>query len=95
MQVAGNFVGIVIMIVIGALAGYLASIVVGTNKNQGCLTDIIVGLVGSLIGGFVRPLFPNGVLGGVLDTILFSVVGAIILLVALQTVFGKRRRRRR
>ena len=93
-QFEGSIFDFLAMLVIGALAGYLASIVVGTNKEQGCLADIIVGLVGALIGGLVRAFFPGGVLGGVWDTILFSTIGAVILLVLLQAIFRRRRRRR-
>ena len=40
-------------IIVGAIAGWLASIVMKTNASQGLLMDIIVGIVGGLIGGFV------------------------------------------
>lgn len=84
------------MVIVGAAAGYLASIVVGTNKQQGCLADILVGLVGSIIGGFVGAIFlPNGLVGGFLDRIIFATIGAVILLVALQVLIPGRRRRRR
>jgi uncharacterized membrane protein YeaQ/YmgE (transglycosylase-associated protein family) len=83
-------------IILGAIAGYLASIVVGTNEQQGCLADIVVGVIGSFIGSFVKEIFFGaGLLGPFLDTILFAVIGAIIFLVALQMLIPKRRRRRR
>jgi uncharacterized membrane protein YeaQ/YmgE (transglycosylase-associated protein family) len=84
------------MVIVGAAAGYLASIVVGTNKQQGCLADILVGLVGSIIGGFVGAIFlPSGLVGGLLDRIIFATIGAVLLLIALQVLTPKRRRRRR
>ena len=43
--------GIVSWIVIGALAGWVASLIMGTNDRQGCLLDIVVGIVGAFIGG--------------------------------------------
>lgn len=83
-------------LVLGAIAGYLASIVVGTNKNQGCLADIVVGVIGSFIGKVVKEFFFGaGLLGGFLDTILFAVVGAVIFLLLLQILLPRRRRRRR
>lgn len=83
-------------LVLGAIAGYLASIVVGTNKDQGCLADIVVGVIGSIIGRAIVVFFPNQrLLGGFLDTILFAVLGAIIFLLLLQILLPKRRRRRR
>ena len=44
---------LVVWIIVGALAGWLASIVVGTNRSQGLLADIIVGVIGGLLGGFL------------------------------------------
>lgn len=84
-------------IIVGALSGYLASIIVGTNKNQGCIADIVVGLIGAVIGrAILIGFFPEGRwLGSFADTIVFSVAGAVILLLALQILFRGRRRRRR
>jgi uncharacterized membrane protein YeaQ/YmgE (transglycosylase-associated protein family) len=45
--------GILAWLIVGAIAGWLASIVMKTNAQQGLLMDIIVGIVGALIGGFV------------------------------------------
>ncbi len=42
---------LIIWLVLGALAGWLASIVMGRNQQQGCLMNIIVGVVGAAIGG--------------------------------------------
>ena len=83
-------------LIVGAIAGYLASIVVGTNKQQGCIADIIIGVIGSIIGGFIRTsFFPQGLLFGVLDFIIFSTLGAVLLLIALQIVIPGRRKRSR
>lgn len=40
-------------IIFGALAGWVASIIVGNNRRQGCLGNIIVGVIGAFIGGFI------------------------------------------
>ena len=45
--------GFIAWIVLGALAGWIASLIAGTNRQQGCLIDIIVGIVGAFIGGFL------------------------------------------
>lgn len=38
-------------IIIGGLAGWIASVVTGRNKRQGCITNVIVGVIGAAIGG--------------------------------------------
>jgi uncharacterized membrane protein YeaQ/YmgE (transglycosylase-associated protein family) len=78
---------IVVWIIVGALAGWLASMVMGTNRQQGLLADIIIGIVGAFIGGFVLNLIPGvtPVTGGLsIGSILTAVVGAIILLAVLR-----------
>src|SRR5262245_38766157 len=45
--------GLISWIVFGALAGWAASLLVGTNDRHGCLTNIIIGVIGSFLGGFL------------------------------------------
>ena len=45
--------GFLSWLIMGALAGWIASLIAGTNRQQGCLIDIIVGIVGAFIGGFL------------------------------------------
>lgn len=75
-------------IIIGAVAGWLASMIVGSNARMGWLGNIIVGIVGALIGGFVW-----GVISGTefiatfsLGTLLVAIVGAAILLAIVNAV---------
>jgi uncharacterized membrane protein YeaQ/YmgE (transglycosylase-associated protein family) len=77
--------GIIGWILLGALAGWLASIVTGRNERQGCIGNIAVGILGAFIGGVVfRFLGGAGVTGFNPWSLLVSVVGAIILLIVLQ-----------
>jgi uncharacterized membrane protein YeaQ/YmgE (transglycosylase-associated protein family) len=73
---------IILWIVLGALAGWIASIIMGTNARMGCLANIVVGVVGGLIGGFLMDtLFgTQGVTGFNLYSLVVAVVGAVILL---------------
>ena len=48
--------GLISWIIFGALAGWVASMVMGTNERQGCLMNIVVGVVGALLGGLVVEL---------------------------------------
>ena len=75
-------------IIVGGIAGWLASIVMKTNRQQGCLTDIIVGVLGGIIGGFV--LDQLGIAGEVtgfnLSSIIVAFIGAVILLGLLRLI---------
>ena len=74
-------------IVLGGLAGWLASLVTGTNDRQGCIGNIVVGIVGALIGGAIASfLGGSGITGLNLYSLLVAVVGAVILLVLLGVI---------
>ncbi|MCU0463620.1 MAG: GlsB/YeaQ/YmgE family stress response membrane protein [Anaerolineae bacterium] len=79
---------ILIWIVVGAIAGWLASMVMKTNHRQGLVEDIIVGIVGGLLGGWLLgALGVNaGVTGFNLGSLLTAFVGAIVLLALLRVV---------
>jgi uncharacterized membrane protein YeaQ/YmgE (transglycosylase-associated protein family) len=85
--------GILSWILFGALAGWVASIIMGTSRKQGCLTDIIVGVVGAFIGGLLMHLLTNqGTdFSWNVRSFVVAVVGAVILL----AITGARRRNRR
>jgi len=78
-------------IVFGALAGWVASIVMGTSGRQGCLTNIIVGVLGAFLGGLlVELLTGRGVaFGWNWRSFIVAVIGAVILLAI--TGWGRRR----
>jgi uncharacterized membrane protein YeaQ/YmgE (transglycosylase-associated protein family) len=72
---------ILLWIVMGLVAGWLASVIMGTNSSQGMLTDIILGVIGALVGGFIMSVFGQpGVTGLNLYSILVSVLGAVVLI---------------
>jgi uncharacterized membrane protein YeaQ/YmgE (transglycosylase-associated protein family) len=85
---------LIIALIIGGIIGWLASIVMRTDAQQGILLNIVVGIVGSLLGGFLLgPLLGGGnLLNGALDirTILVALLGAIILL-AIVNLFRRGR----
>jgi uncharacterized membrane protein YeaQ/YmgE (transglycosylase-associated protein family) len=75
--------GIVIWLVVGGVVGWLASIVMRTDGQQGLLLNVVVGIVGALLAGFVvSPLLGVGTIneGISVATFLVSLVGAILLL---------------
>jgi uncharacterized membrane protein YeaQ/YmgE (transglycosylase-associated protein family) len=91
-QGATLMLNIVFWIIGGAIAGWLASIIMRTNKQQGLLTDIVLGIAGAFVGGFVFSLFGTG--GGVTGptnpgSIFVAVVGAVILTAAGKFIRGR------
>ncbi len=78
-------------LIIGAIAGWLASIVMGTNYRQGLLLDIVVGIVGALIGGFLFNLIGvSGATGFNIWSLFVAFVGAVVLLGVLRLFSGNR-----
>jgi uncharacterized membrane protein YeaQ/YmgE (transglycosylase-associated protein family) len=73
-------INLIIWLLMGALIGWLASIVMRTDAQQGALLNIVVGIVGALIGGFVLggPTLNQNALN--LTALLVSFIGAVILL---------------
>jgi uncharacterized membrane protein YeaQ/YmgE (transglycosylase-associated protein family) len=81
-------VSIIVWIILGGLAGWIASLIVGTNRQQGCLLDIIVGIIGALIGGFIFDAIDAGpaVTGLNLPSLFVAVIGAVVLLLIVKAV---------
>ena len=81
---------LLVWVVVGAIAGWLASLVMGTNRSQGLLADILVGVVGGVIGGFVLNALGVGgaVTGFNVASVVVAFVGAIIL-IALLRLFSR------
>ena len=78
---------IILWIVFGALAGWIASLVMKTNRSQGLLADIVVGILGAFLGGFIFNLFgASGVAGFNLYSLFVAIVGAIVLLFIVKSV---------
>jgi len=85
--------GILAWIVVGLIAGWLASQVM-RGGGYGLIGDIIVGVVGALLGGFLATTLlkmPNPVNGINVTSILVAFIGAVILIAILRMVSGRRR----
>jgi len=78
---------ILLWIVLGAVAGWLASLVMKTGAQQGIVLDIVVGIVGALLGGWIFGLFgAAGVTGFNFYSLLVAFVGAVVLLAIVRAV---------
>lgn len=73
---------IILWIIFGAIAGWIASIIMGRNAQMGALANIVVGIVGALIGGFLMTnvFGAPGVTGFNLTSLIVAILGAIVLL---------------
>jgi uncharacterized membrane protein YeaQ/YmgE (transglycosylase-associated protein family) len=74
--------GIIIWLIIGGVVGWLAGMIM--RDNQGILLNIIVGIIGSVIGGFLFGAGINDVV--TINTFIYSLIGAIILLAIVNLV---------
>jgi len=80
--------GIILWIIFGALVGWIASMIMGTNEDQGAILNIVVGIIGALLGGLVANMLGmEGVTGFNLGSFLVALVGAIILLGIVRLFF--------
>lgn len=76
--------GLIILIIVGGLIGWLASLVMRTDAQQGILLNIVVGIVGALLAGFLlNPLIGGGnIMAGdfSVSALIVSFLGAVVLL---------------
>src|SRR6476659_6405158 len=76
--------GILIYLIVGGLIGWIASIIMRTDAQQGIILNVVVGIIGALIAGFlVAPHLGAGTINSgdfTVTGLLVSLVGAIILL---------------
>ena len=77
----------IIWIVVGGIIGWLASLVMKTDAEQGMILNIVVGIVGALLGGWLlAPLFGTGTINQndfSISSLLVSFLGAIVLLMVV------------
>jgi uncharacterized membrane protein YeaQ/YmgE (transglycosylase-associated protein family) len=85
--------GFLIWLIIGGIVGWLASMIMRTDGQQGILLNIVVGIVGAFIGGWlISPMLGTGTIndGFSIGSVVVSLIGAIILL-AIVNLFRRGR----
>ena len=76
---------LIIWLLVGAIAGWLAGMVV-KGGGFGLIGDIIVGIVGALIAGWLLPQLGIAIGGGIVAAIINAFIGAVILLIILRLI---------
>lgn len=78
--------GIIIWIIFGAIVGWVASLIMKTEEGN-LLWDIVIGIVGAVIGGFIMNSFGQGGVGGFnLYSLLVAILGACILIAIVRAL---------
>ncbi len=72
---------LIAFLVLGGIAGWIASLIMGTDASQGIFLNIVVGVVGAFIGGMLFNAFgSSGVSGFNIYSLVVAVLGAVVLL---------------
>ena len=82
-------VGWVMAIIIGALAGWIAEKIMKTN--QGLLLNIVLGIVGAVVGNFLLMLIFGATMGGIIGQLIVAVIGACLLIWLVRAIRGSSR----
>jgi uncharacterized membrane protein YeaQ/YmgE (transglycosylase-associated protein family) len=78
-------------IVLGLIAGWLGSKIMGTSSSQGVLMDIVLGIVGAIVGGFIFSTFgAGGVTGFNIWSLIVATIGAVIVIWLYHALAGRR-----
>lgn len=81
---------IVAWLILGLIAGFIASRIVN-RQGEGFLVDIVLGIIGAVVGGFLFNVFGAvGVTGFNLYSMLVAIIGAIVVLVIYHALAGRR-----
>lgn len=76
-----KYMGIILWIVFGAIVGWLASVIMKTDGAQGTGGDIVLGIIGSIVGGFLMgALGQSGVTGFNLYSLMVAVIGSVVVI---------------
>ncbi len=79
--------GFLVWIIFGGLVGWIASLVMGTDSQQGLLLNIVIGVVGAILGGWLMTYFgEGGVTGFNFYSFAVALVGAVVLIVIMKAL---------
>lgn len=69
----------IIYLIVGGIAGWLASLVMKRDGSQGIILNVVVGIIGGFLGGWLLPMLGFG-MGGTLGFLVTAFIGAVVLL---------------
>lgn len=80
-------VNIILWILFGALAGWIASMIMRTNAEQGAVGNVIVGILGAIIGGWLaKAITGNSYSSFSLAGLIVAIIGAVVLIAVLRAL---------
>lgn len=81
---------IIIWVIFGAIVGWVGSLIMGTDGQQGIILNIVVGIIGAFLGGYIMSFFgASGVSGFNLYSFMVALIGAVVLLALVRLVRGR------
>ena len=85
-------INVLLWILFGALAGWIASLIMRTNQSMGAIANIVIGIAGAFIGGGLSRLLGGPSVSGFnLTSLIIAILGAIVLLFFISMISGGRR----
>ena len=78
-------VALIVWIIVGGIAGWLASMIV-KGGGMGLAGDVVLGIVGAIVAGWLFPLIGLGFGGGIIGAIISAMIGAILILLVIRLV---------
>lgn len=85
-----SLINLIVWLLVGGILGWIASLIMGTDRQQGLVLNIIVGIIGALLGGWlIAPLVGTGTINQgdfSIGSLLVSLVGAVVLLAIVNLI---------
>jgi uncharacterized membrane protein YeaQ/YmgE (transglycosylase-associated protein family) len=82
---------ILLWILFGGISGWITSLIMKTDMNQGTLEDVVLGIVGAVVGGFLFNTFgAPGVTGFNLYSLVVAVIGAVVIILVGRIIRGQK-----
>lgn len=86
-----DVMGLIGWVVLGGLAGWVASKFVGTDKDQGVVGNVVAGILGAVVGGWMFSLLGgSGVTGFNMWSFVVALVGAVVVLMVWKAITGRK-----